>query len=250
MGEDFGAMASQLGYDVLDCPDRFLAFSSSFQNLKIFNRYSVSTTVPASGTNTITINHNLDFYAPYFAIYNDSTNDKAYFGTDSTGNEFTDNVDTIVKQKQNSFTIDVENGFDGKANGTTVYFTIYIFLDDFRLVTEEDITVGAAAGTPADDYGILISKDGYDVTDGITDHLIFTSSSFNAIVHKKGITTGGATISHNLGYVPETLVYQRKTGDDFITLRSSHGTSNSSDLFITATAGTYYYIIFKDLVNV
>lgn len=47
MSKDYGAAVSQKGYDVKTCDDRFLVYSSAFQNLKIYNTQSVNTTVPA-----------------------------------------------------------------------------------------------------------------------------------------------------------------------------------------------------------
>jgi len=71
---DFGAAVSQKGYDVKTCADRFLVYSSAFSNLKINNVYSVSTTIPTAGNiNTITITHNLGYFAPVIVIYNGST---------------------------------------------------------------------------------------------------------------------------------------------------------------------------------
>lgn len=47
MSKDYGAAVSQKGYDVKSCDDRFLVYSSAFQNLKILSTQAVSATVPA-----------------------------------------------------------------------------------------------------------------------------------------------------------------------------------------------------------
>lgn len=48
---DYGGAVALKGYNVLDCPDRFLAWSSAFQTLKIFASYAVSGVVPADLSN-------------------------------------------------------------------------------------------------------------------------------------------------------------------------------------------------------
>ena len=203
---DYGLAISQKGYPADNCPDRFLAFSSSFQTLKIFNRYSVTGTVPASGVNTITITHNIGFYAPFYVVYN------------GTGNNISRIKNTSVRNYQNRVEIDIENGFMGLANGTTVYFTVYVFLSDFSAVDPEDIVVSGAGGAAGVDWGLRISKDGYDAETCTDDQLIFSSSFFTNIVHLQGNGGHGGTLSvdHGLGYIPSAMVYGRQDGTDFI----------------------------------
>jgi hypothetical protein len=213
---DFGALVTLKGYDAESCPDRFLAFSSSFQNLKTFARYSVSTTIPASGTNTITINHNLGDYAPFLVVYNDTSNNKAYFMSGKTGYS----LHNFIRQYQNKLEIDVDNAYASwfGSVGQTAYFTVYIFLDDFATVSEEILSTAGSAGGAGNDYGIRVSKDGYDADNCTDDQLAFSSSFFTALINKKGIsdTAGLATISHNLGYAPSALAYGKKDGESFI----------------------------------
>ena len=52
---DFGSAVSQKGFNVKDCADRFLVYSSKFQTLKIYNSYSVTGTIPAYNTNTFIV---------------------------------------------------------------------------------------------------------------------------------------------------------------------------------------------------
>jgi len=237
---DYGAAVSQKGYDVKTCADRFLAYSSAFQTLKVYSRYSVSTNVPSIGgaDNVITINHNLGYYAPFIVLYNDSSNDKAYLMSDSSGYPFNE----IVENTINSLTINVYEEFDGKAGGTTIYFTVYLFLDDFRSVSENNINTSTSSGSSSNDYGMRISKSGYDVKTCTSDQLVFSSSFFNAIIQKKGsvVSSGLENISHNLSYVPNCLVYCVKIGESF--LRMCEGMPYRLNPFTGGRTGFFYRV--------
>jgi len=267
---DYGAAVSQKGYDVKTCADRFLVYSSAFQTLKIFNRYSVSSTV--NGAN-ITINHNLGYYAPFIVLYNGTGNNVSYFMCGGDGYSMNNDVDNTV----NTLTIITPTGFSGLADGTTVYYTVYLFLDDFRSVSQNTIKTGTTSGASSTDYGFRISKDGYDVKTATNDQLVISSSFFTAIVHLKGSADSSSdlftlSVSHNLGYVPNALVYCKKTGESKIRMCEGmpyrldpltggrtgffyqiHSDSiemgenylNGAEWF-WRTGNTYYYIIFKD----
>jgi len=244
---DFGAAVSQKGYDVKTCADRFLVYSSAFQTLKIFNTYSVSTTRPSSGENVITINHNLGYYAPFFVVYNGST-------TRGVGSSFFMNDSSFAinaRMKVNTLEIHVDDFFDllETNDGATVYFTVYIFLDDFRTVTEKNVNTDLTSGASSSDYGFRISKPGFDVKTCADKDCTLSSSFFNQIIHKKGITTSD-TIAHNLGYVPNFLKYTRYSGGDYIFFDGLMGSMTTTELNTTVLPGeTAYYIIFKDKCN-
>ena len=64
------------------------------------------------------------------------------------------------------------------------------------------------------DYGLRISKDGYDVKSCTDDQLSFSSAFYTNILHSKGSTSPSSTsspasVSHNLGYVPDFFAYIR-----------------------------------------
>ena len=202
---DYGASVSQKGYDVKTCADRFLVYSSAFQTLKIFNTYSVSTTIPASGTNTITITHNLGYLAPFLIVYNGSTTigtGTSYFFSDSDGY----GIEGFCTNFINTLTIDIPDYYDsGNSNtGDTVYFTVYLFLDGFDTVAEQNINTGLTSGASSTDYGFRISKAGYDVKTCADIDCIISSSTPTNIIHKKGIEPT-TNVTHNLGYVPAFL---------------------------------------------
>lgn len=256
MSLDYGAAVSQKGYDVKTCDDRFLVYSSAFQTLKIFNTYSVNTTIPASGVNTITITHNLGYYAPFVVLYNGSTSvgtSNTYFFCDSLGFSFTEDYYNNTKNHLNTLTIDVDEFFDDVTAGATVYFTVYIFLDDFRTISEKLVNTGVTSGASSTDYGIRISKDGFDVKTCDDINCVMSSSFFSNIVDKKGIATASSdgimTISHGLGYFPGTLIFKKfavgdPNGSDYINYVTT--TISTTDIQEYLNNGdSLYYIIFK-----
>jgi hypothetical protein len=322
MAKDYGAAVAQKGYDVKTCADRFLAYSSAFQNLKIFNVVAVSAQVPADvgtgfdaftvatndiltsaghglvngnkikisdgsltggaglndhdiyyvvqkttdtfkvsltlgGTpvnvtsagdgywetapNRITIDHALGYLAPFFVIFTGSDvfgRNKSYFFTNQEGYS-----GPITRQYANKLEIDI-GSWDGDA-GDTQFFTVFLFLDDFSTIAAKDVNSGTSNGASSVDYGIRISKTGYDVKTCTDEQCVFSSSFFNQIVHMKGITTA-ETINHGLGYPPNFVAYYMLTdaSGDYIAY---------SDFFVGCDAtlvnfgvGETYYIIFKD----
>lgn len=208
---DYGAAVSQKGYPVQTCADRFLAYSSAFKNLKVFNRYTVSAAIPG----TITINHNLGYYAPFLVIFNGGTG--IFAGESRMMSDYSYySIHDKVTNSVNTLTIDVTTDFGGAGN--TAEFLVYIFLEDFTTFNEQNINTGTSSGASSTDYGMRISKDGYDVKTCTDDQLVFSSSFFNSICHKIGIDTSGGlmTISHNLGYAPAALCYIRDSGGSVI----------------------------------
>lgn len=238
---DYGSAVSQKGYDVKTCADRFLVYSSAFQTLKVFNVYSVSGSVPISGTNTISVTHNLGYYAPYIVISN------------GNGNNISDINPSGTRQYTNRVEIDIEEYEDGP----TRYYTVYVFLDDFRTVNQQNINTSTSQIGSTSDYGIRISKDGFDVKTCDNKDCVLSSSFYNQIVHRKGIQsyTSGYTVSHNLGYVPDYLSFSKPSGASYIE-SNSYGFGlaniNSSSLNFDSTANferELYYIIFKNKLN-
>lgn len=138
----------------------------------------------------ITITHDLGYYAPFLIIYNGSTSigvDKSYFMSDSI---FGVMGYGRASQYTDKLVIDIDPSWDrygGTNTGDTLYFTIYIFLDDFTTVDEKNINTGTSSGSSSTDYGIRISKAGFDVLTCDDKDCILSSSFFTNIIHKKGI---------------------------------------------------------------
>lgn len=258
MALDYGTAVAQKGYDVKTCADRFLVYSSAFQTLKIFNVYSASTTIPASGTSTITVSHNLGYYAPYIVIYNGDTTKGVgtshFFSIPISESAPPDISFPVTRMYVNTLEIDVEDYYG--ASGDTIYFTVYVFLDNFSTVAEETINTETSSGSSSTDYGIRISKDGYDVKTCTNEQCVLSSSFFNQIVHKKGTAT--VDVTHNLGYVPNYLAYGKRTAESFIQFISQaysqdyFNNVDSSNLYFPPLPYDWdvmYYIIFKNKMN-
>jgi hypothetical protein len=244
---DYGMAVSQKGFDVKTCDPRFYVYSSAFQTLKIFNTFTASTKIPSSGTHTITITHNLGYYAPYLVVYNGSTGSRGI----TQSFLFSDGrYDLNTQFTTSALNILVPSTFDfaESGSGNTVYFTVYIFLDDFRMVAEQSINAGSSLGTLGADYGIRISKQGFDVKNCANINCVLSSSFFNQIVNKKGTVTGAsATVPHSLGYPPNFLFYVNPSGNSYITFEGLNASIDSTTLYTDLFTGdTGYYIILKD----
>lgn len=109
----------------------------------------------------------------------------------------------------------------------------------------------------AEDYGIKVSMDGYDVFSandrqltlktGYTLLKVFASGTIN-------LSAGWNTISHNLGYVPQFLTYTKNTNDSnkvyLGTASRLHALAraDTSNLYIKqmGTSSVAYYYIFYE----
>lgn len=247
---DYGAAVSQKGYDVKNCADRFLVYSSAFSNLKINSVSSVSTTKPTTGnTNTITITHNLGYLAPVMVVYNGSTT----LGVNSSF-LFTDSIGSVLSIKiyTNTIEIIVGDDFDGSASaaGDTVYFTVYSFLDSFDTIAASSINTGTSSGSSSTDYGIRVSKAGFDVKSCDDKDCAFSSSFFSNIVHMKGVDDTGE-VTHDLGYIPAFLGFYKVSGNSFLSLEDYSGyfmtfAVNTSTITSNLDTGDeFYYVILK-----
>jgi hypothetical protein len=276
MSNNYGAKFSKKGYNARTCADRFLAFSSEFQTLKYNpgNRYTVTGVVPVSGTITITITHNLNFYAPFEVTYNGRTALGFNTSREVNGAAF---PSPPIRQYTDRLEIDVEN--EGPlldyedCQGQTVQFTVYIYYDDFRTVNPLSINTDTSFGSENEDYGMEFSKDGFDIKTCTDDQKTFSTNFPSEIVHKKGIDTSHVAmqkeIYHGLNYIPSYLAFCKKTNENFIMQigaeRFTEGTFLSGQEYATLTnivmwvydffADDYrtdydfYYIIFKTKIN-
>jgi len=244
---DFGIGVSQPGKDVKVTADRFFTVSSAFQSLKVLEVHEVSTTIPTAGnTNTITITHNLGYFAPAIVVYNGSTTlgqGTSYF--------MSDNIDSLdIEIALNTIKINVDENFNSgvSATGDTVYFTVYSFVDDFSSFTAPVVSVDTADTTDGNDYGFRISKPGFDVKTCSDVDCIVTSKRPTTTIHKKGIDTTGS-VSHDLGYIPSYLGYVKYSGNDYLSLSNPLSSISSTQLDCGLGAGdSLYYIIFKSTV--
>lgn len=235
--------ASQPGKDVKVTADRFFTLSSSFQSLKVLAVHKVTTTIPASGTNTITVTHNLGYYAPALVVYNGSTTlgtSRSYLMSDSFSQ-------LDIEIAINTIKINVNDTFDNgnSAAGDTVYFTVYSFIDTFDTFVAPVLSTDTTDQTDGADYGFRVSKPGFDVKTCADVDCIITSKRPSMTVHMKGIADAGDTLAHSLGYVPTFLPFIRFDGDDFLSPRNYFFTIDDTNVYFQETGYTCYYVIFK-----
>jgi hypothetical protein len=246
---DYGFNASQKGYDNKSCADRFLVGSSAFGALKVFDVYEVSTTIPTDpDINTITINHNLGYIAPFIIIYNGRS---GYEG--GTSNAFffcgIDGYPITHRQTEDNLEIDISQWFDdqefGSYAGQTVYFTVYVFAEDFSEFDGGVINTGLDSGASDANHGLRISKAGYDVNSCDDKDCVLTSSKASMIVHMKG-RAQGVPIYHNLGYIPSSLTYAYSAVDGQLSFTPAFAIYSDRLEFIDSDV---LYVIFKDKLN-
>lgn len=237
---------SQPGKDVKVTADRFFTISSSFQSLKVLEVHSVTTTIPTAGnTNTITITHNLGYFAPAIIVYNGSTTlgqGTSYLMSDTFS-------DLDIEIAVNTIKINVDDAFDNgnSATGDTVYFTVYSFIDTFDTFVAPVLSADTTDSTDGNDYGFRISKSGFDVKTCADVDCIITSKRPAMTVHMKGIADAGDTLAHNLGYIPTFLSFIKYSGNGFLSLNNNSYSMDATNIyFADLNAGdTYYYVIFK-----
>ena len=264
MALDYGAAVSQKGYDVKTCADRFLVYSSAFQTLKVFNTYSVSTIIPAGDPNIITIQHNIGYFVPFIIIYNGSSRSgttNSYFFSDSYGQPLGGSYYVGANNRVNDLKIYIDAGWDG-ANasgghsqvGDTVYFTVYLFLNNFSTISHSEKNTSTSSGASSADYGIRVSKSGYDVKTCTNEQCILSSSFFNQIIDQQGIFTssdGGSPQVINItsqGFIPSVLSYYYEDGCNEISFKTTYVKADKLSLGMNA-GDKLYYIIFKQALN-
>jgi len=98
------------------------------------------------------------------------------------------------------------------------------------------------------DYGLKIAKDGQDVATAVDKDLVY-SSKYNGMKIAKHNTSGAATVSHGLAYVPMFINYRRYDGTKFRIdsqvpdlVDAPHVTTSN----IIFPNGNNYYFIFVD----
>lgn len=191
-------------------------------------------------TNRIRFTHNLGYFAPFILIYNGNTTDgqdNSYFMSNSNFGGFAYGV----KQYENY--IDITVDWIGEI-GDTVYYTLYLFLDDFSTIAEKNVNTGTSSGASSTDYGIRISKEGFDVNTCEDKDCAMSSSFFTQIIHKRGVAAGD--VSHNLGYVPSCLSYFEDS--NYYGTYICWAAPQVSASYLYANAGDRY-IIFKQKNN-
>lgn len=103
-------------------------------------------------------------------------------------------------------------------------------------------------------YGIKISKDGFDVKTASIEDLILTSVANQFKIHLQGTLTFTAspqtkTVAHGLSYTPSYIAYEKVSGNSYYNFRQGgQDYIDGTNLSFTSNNGDIIsYIIFKDL---
>lgn len=228
--------------------------TNTFKVSKTHGGSAINITSTGSGTHDwwsdiskTDIYHNLGYYSPFFVVYNGNSvagTTTSYFMSES------DETSTLnVRQFTDHLEVRYDSSFDSLSSGNTVYFTVYIFLNDFTTVSQQNINSNTSSGASSSNYGFRISKSGFDVKTCDDIDCVLSSSFYTQIVHRAGIDTSGnvtVTVSHNLGYLPMVFIWRRYTSDDYMVY--SYGTQLTTTNVQVVTGGStnVYYIIFKN----
>jgi hypothetical protein len=243
----YGARVSKAGFKASTCADFESAFDSRYPNLKIAFQGKFTTTSSSSSQTIVT--HSLG-YAPVFWYY---------IKTGST-------VTLGFTGNSQFFKI---NGTDFIYNGGAgAVLEIYYYIFYQRI--DQNITYNTVSNTPttpsgsSNDYGIRVSKSGFDVKTTAPKNLAWSSEYPSPIIQK--MTTGTAssgvevTLSHGLNYYPEHFLYifnaagdnrwQFAIGNAFDFYTYSTNTNIVFNFLSTDPTYTYGLLILKDPIKV
>lgn len=193
----YGARVSRAGYKASTCADFESAFDSRYPNLKIAFQGKFTTTSSTSSQTVVT--HSLG-YAPVFWIY---VKDK--YGTN--------NITLATTGYSQFFRINSTNLiYDG---GLADVIEIYYYIFHQRI--DQNITYNTVSNTPttpsgsSNDYGIRVSKSGFDVKTTAAKNLAWSSEYPSPIIQKMATGTltsaTATTVSHGLNYYPQYFLY-------------------------------------------
>lgn len=180
----------------------------------------------------LTVTHNLGYLSPFVVVYNGNTAsqiESVFFNYGNFYRQYADRVEIEITPGSN----------------TTEYYTVYVFLDDFTTYTSSNTGSGGSSGVSSNDYGIRVSKEGYDVKTCTDEQCIVSSSFFTSIIHKVGTTTT-SNINHGLGYLPSYFAYVKYDGDSHLTYSPNVIFIDDTYLYPYGVGATTYYVIFKN----
>jgi len=235
----FGAKASQLGYEVDECADYELTFSSEFPMLKIEHQGSV--TITDSKQNQDIYTHNLG-YIPAFWVFDNKDSGKSRLA-----NLYSYNF--VVNSTKLSWV------GDPSLSGA---HTFYYFIFRWNLLTE---FTGAVINTEQTsqgsygDYGIKVAKSGKSINSLDYRDYVIHSNCKSPIIHMTGVVgpyfPTCALIPHYLGYAP--LFFQWISDDNKNSFKlmakspEEYVGSDETYIIICSIDNTYIsYMVFKD----
>ena len=222
---DYGIKVSQGGFDALTCPDYKLIFNSSWPLLNIVTQFSANVTALAAAT---LYTHNLGFI-PMFLVWElDGSGGYMLANNDTYGIRATTTaITTLGGSTTNTLKIMIFN-----LSLTTTYTapTIYTTTDSSTAVRNAD-------------YGMKVSKDGYDVSSTDFRDFIVHTGCRSPMVHtvsaqpdQTGLRT--YTITHNMGSAPMAFAYLRTTAAPTLARLCDIGPESGSGVVLNSSATT------------
>lgn len=169
MSNDYGMKVSEEGYGVFTADDKNLSLKTGFALLNVFDE--------GSGTGQATIAHNLG-YEPQFLVW----------VSEDSG---------------------IKSGGTGLATGSDLFSTAFIDDSNLSIFTDpssdykyyifyEPLDTGTApSNTPTNNYGIKISKDGYDVNTANMLQTTFNSEKNSIKIAMEGADSNTVNTSYN-----------------------------------------------------
>lgn len=250
---DYGLKASIKGFDISNCKDYQLLFSSSFPSLKIHSMGSF--TISDTTKDQTLATHSLT-YKPLFYIFFDREN----IGDSAAGYRLAGYIQTGkycgVNTQYLKWLGATRTAGAGSLNG---YY--YLFRRDMDTsYTATSVDTGAGAKVEKDDYGIKISRAGKDISSTDYRDFIVHTNCQSPMIHMQGSgtqTLGGAdiTITHNLGYQPMFIWYIYDTSayaDGYYSIflagaDDAYSYASTTQLSLHwPYASNYRYVIYKD----
>jgi len=212
VGDIYGIKVSSKEYDVNNCPDHQLIFSSEFPLLKI--AFQGSFTIADCTKDVTIIDHNLG-YPPAFWVFQNNNYNQDFFTNGSSMNLATNYP--IVNSNKLQW---LGSTLGAPAGSFTGYY--YIFYHNltsfFNGVTLQS---GGTSKDTEKDFGIKISLPGKDISSKDYRDFSINSDCKTPIIHKSGYFTDNiypaAPIPHNLGYEPMAFIYFNDINGIFVT---------------------------------
>jgi len=243
----YGAKASQKGFDVRSCADYQLLYSSEWPLFKIEAQGSF--TIPDRTANQVIHEHSLGYIPWYMVFVTDGSGSRLISVGDS---QFMGINSTELKWQ----------GASRMANAgvLTGYYYIFRYDSSLSFTSTVDVTT-TASRTNSGDYGIKVTKPGFDVSSTDYRNFVIHSETRSPMIHKSGtgslgVGGGTAVIAHGLGYEPMfyAMILLPAWADGYYSLVTNAGdltvSSTTTDLTLYIVYQTLYrYIILKDPIT-
>lgn len=248
---DYGIKVSQSGYSVYETDETKFILKTNSNLLKV--KSSGGGTISSSGGAFTSISHDLG-YVPQYLAYIESTTVAGRMNLATA---------TYIRGLAKSDTSNLKLQEPSLGSVSNVDYYYYIFY-------EPADSGSAPTVTSTNDYGIRISKDGFDVKTANILQQTFNSEKNCLKISAEGTSsytgTGGSiTIAHGLGYIPAWLLWfevdgsgkwfgqymnEHLSGKGVNVIPYTDGTNLVAEINMASSATVkIYYVLFVDPVQ-